>query len=79
MFIWLVRLTYPMAAQIHFMLLVSRQGKVRLTKWYDTLETKEKERTMREVSTMVLNRPARMSNFIEWADKKIVYKRYAAL
>ena len=50
-----------------------------MTKWYDTLETKEKERTMREVSTMVLNRPARMSNFIEWADKKIVYKRYAAL
>lgn len=62
-------------SQIHFLLLVSRQGKVRLTKWYDTIETKEKERIMREVSTLVLNRPPRMSNFLEWGEKKIVYKR----
>eukprot|EP00953_Heterococcus_sp_UTEX-ZZ885_P011924 6884-Heterococcus_DN1.PRE.1 len=28
---------------------------------------------------MVLARPPKMCNFIEWRDKKIVYKRYASL
>ena len=28
---------------------------------------------------MVLGRPPKMCNFIEWRDKKIVYKRYASL
>ena len=62
-------------AQIHFLFLVSRQGKVRLTKWYDTVETKQKDTIMREVSTLVLNRPPRMSNFLEWGEQKLVYKR----
>uniref|UniRef100_A0A7S2XUT6 AP complex subunit sigma n=1 Tax=Fibrocapsa japonica TaxID=94617 RepID=A0A7S2XUT6_9STRA len=64
---------------INFMLLISRQGKTRLTKWYDSYGTKEKARIMREITSMVLNRPPKMCNFIEWKDKKIVYKRYASL
>uniref|UniRef100_A0A7S1CCD6 AP complex subunit sigma n=1 Tax=Bicosoecida sp. CB-2014 TaxID=1486930 RepID=A0A7S1CCD6_9STRA len=64
---------------IHFLFLVSRQGKVRLTKWYDAIPTTEKTRTTREVSTLVLNRPPRNCNVIEWRDKKLVYKRYASL
>lgn len=62
-----------------FMLLVSRQGKVRLTKWYGTYPMKEKTRITREVSSLVLNRAARMCNFVEYKEAKIVYKRYASL
>lgn len=61
--------------QIHFLFLISRQGKVRLTKWYDALPAAEKTRVVREVSTLVLNRPPRNCNVIEWRDKKLVYKR----
>ena len=41
---------------IHFVLLISRQGKVRLTKWYSAYSAKEKARTVREVSSIVLAR-----------------------
>ena len=37
-------------AMINFMLLVSRQGKTRLTKWYESYSTKEKARIVREVT-----------------------------
>ena len=40
---------------------------------------KEKSRSIREVSSLVLGRPQKQCNFIEWRDKKIVYKRYASL
>lgn len=65
---------------INFLLLISRQGKTRLTKWYEPYgSSKEKSRVVREVTGMVLGRPPKMCNFIEWRDKKIVYKRYASL
>jgi len=64
---------------INFFLLISRQGKTRLTKWYHTVSQKEKGRILREVSSSVLGRPSRMCNFLEWRDQKIVYKRYASL
>ena len=65
---------------INFLLLVSRQGKTRLTKWYESYAAKEKARIVREITATVLARAPKMCNFIEWrADKKIVYKRYASL
>jgi AP-1 complex subunit sigma 1/2 len=61
-------------------LLVSRQGKVRLTKFYDQDPSKkEKQRLVREVTASVLGRSQKMCNFIEYKGKKIVYKRYASL
>lgn len=48
---------------------------MRLTKWYSPYSQKEKARIMREVTSMVLSRPPKMCNFIEWKEKKIVYKR----
>lgn len=65
--------------QIRFLLLISRQGKVRLTKWYSPYAQKDKARIMREVTSMVLSRPPKMCNFIEWKDQKIVYKRSDAV
>ena len=65
--------------QINFILLISRQGKTRLTKWYNQYTTKEKGRVVREVTAMVLGRPAKQCNFIEWREDKVVYKRLAPL
>jgi len=61
------------------MLLVSRQGKVRLTKFYRGYEKKERTRMLRDISSLVLSRAHKLCNFIEWRGKKIVYKRYASL
>ena len=60
---------------IHFVLLISRQGKVRLTKWYSPYSAKEKARAVREVSAVVLSRQQKQCNFLEYKDKKIIYKR----
>lgn len=62
---------------IHFVLLISRQGKVRLTKWYSPYSAKEKARAVREVSAVVLSRQQKQCNFLEYKDKKIIYKRRA--
>jgi AP-1 complex subunit sigma 1/2 len=64
---------------IEFILLISRQGKLRLSKWYTVRETKERSRIVREVSSLVLNRAPKMCNFLEYKDQKLVYKRYASL
>ncbi|CAF1952572.1 unnamed protein product [Brassica oleracea var. botrytis] len=65
--------------QIHFVLLVSRQGKVRLTKWYSPYTQKERSKVIRELSGVILNRGPKLCNFIEWRGYKVVYKRYASL
>ena len=62
-------------SQIRFLLLISRQGKTRLTKWYKPYTSKQKSKIVREVTNMVLARPQKLCNFLEWRDGKIVYKR----
>lgn len=65
---------------LQFLLLVSRQGKVRLAKWYVTLHPKEKSKIMRDCSNISLSRNTKLSNFIEYkSDTKLVCKRYASL
>jgi len=64
---------------IHFILLVSRQGKTRLSKWYSAFTAKEKARIIRESTNLVLARNAKLCNFVEWKKYKIVYRRYASL
>ena len=60
---------------INFLLLVSRQGKTRLTKWYESYAAKA--RIVREITATVLARAPKMCNFVEWRNKKIIYKRHA--
>jgi hypothetical protein len=66
-------------SQIRFVLLLSRQGKVRLAKWYTTLSQKERAKIMKEVTPIVLSRAPKLCNFVDWRDAKIVYRRYASL
>ncbi|XP_055849194.1 AP-1 complex subunit sigma-2 isoform X2 [Episyrphus balteatus] len=62
-----------------FMLLFSRQGKLRLQKWYGAYPDKTKKKITRELVTTILARKPKMCSFLEWKDCKIVYKRYASL
>ncbi|CAD5216071.1 unnamed protein product [Bursaphelenchus xylophilus] len=64
---------------MHFMLLFSRQGKLRLQKWYVAHNDKTKKKLTRELMGLVLARKAKMCSFLEYKDMKIVYKRYASL
>ncbi|XP_036392689.1 AP-1 complex subunit sigma-3a [Megalops cyprinoides] len=64
---------------MRFLLLFSRQGKLRLQKWFTPLGEREKKKIVRDMTMMVLPRPPRSCNFLLWRDLKIVYKRYASL
>eukprot|EP01114_Cavostelium_apophysatum_P001223 TRINITY_DN1103_c0_g1_i1.p1 TRINITY_DN1103_c0_g1~~TRINITY_DN1103_c0_g1_i1.p1 ORF type:complete len:153 (-),score=25.91 TRINITY_DN1103_c0_g1_i1:40-498(-) len=63
----------------HYIILLSRQGKTRLTKWYSPFTAKEKARILREVGNMVLARSPKLCNFLEWKEYKIISRRYASL
>ena len=64
---------------INFILLFSRQGKLRLQKWYEAKDSKEKKKVVRDLTSMILQRKPKMCNFIEYKDLCVVYKRYASL
>ncbi|KAF2862916.1 Adaptor protein complex sigma subunit [Piedraia hortae CBS 480.64] len=64
---------------IKYLVLLSRQGKVRLAKWFTTLSPKDKAKIIKDVSQLVLARRTRMCNFLEYKDTKVVYRRYASL
>lgn len=60
---------------MQFMLLFSRQGKLRLQKWYVAYTDKLKKKITRELITTILARKPKMCSFLEWKDVKVVYKR----
>jgi len=64
---------------IQFLLLFSRQGKLRLQKWFVAHQESAKKKVTRELINTILARKPKMSSFLEWQDLKIVYKRYASL
>ncbi|XP_048374189.1 AP-1 complex subunit sigma-1A isoform X2 [Sphaerodactylus townsendi] len=71
--------TAAVFAMMRFMLLFSRQGKLRLQKWYLATSDKDKKKMVRELMQVVLARKPKMCSFLEWRDLKVVYKRYASL
>eukprot|EP00919_Chromeraceae_sp_WS-2016_P037002 GHVR01088055.1.p1 GENE.GHVR01088055.1~~GHVR01088055.1.p1 ORF type:complete len:164 (+),score=26.89 GHVR01088055.1:46-537(+) len=64
---------------IHFLILVSRQGKTRLAKWFLSVPQKERHKTIKDVAHVVLSRPPKLCNVVEWREYKLIYKRYASL
>lgn len=66
---------------IHYILILNRQGKTRLSKWYDRTYTREQQhKSIGEIHRLVSSRDLKyQSNFIEYQEKKLVYRRYAGL
>ncbi|EAK89724.1 Aps1p/AP17 like clathrin adaptor protein, partial [Cryptosporidium parvum Iowa II] len=62
-----------------FFLLISRQGKTRLEKWYSSYQQSERKRFIKEVTQMIINRQGKLCNFIDWKGHTLVVKRYASL
>nr|CAG8594163.1 11570_t:CDS:2 [Entrophospora candida] len=65
---------------IRFILVQNRQGKTRLSKWYVPYEDEEKNKIKGEVHRLVAPRDQKhQSNFVEFQNYKIIYRRYAGL
>ncbi|WVR09066.1 AP-2 complex subunit sigma [Kwoniella sp. DSM 27419] len=65
---------------IKFILVQNRQGKTRLSKWYHPYDDDEKVRLRGEVHRLIAPRDQKyQSNFVEFRNDKIVYRRYAGL
>lgn len=60
---------------------MNRQGKTRLSRWYDKgLCRKEQHRSVGDIHRLVSSRDLKyQSNFIEYQEKKLIYRRYAGL
>ncbi|PRT54008.1 AP-2 complex subunit sigma [Wickerhamiella sorbophila] len=65
---------------IHFILIQNRQGKTRLSKWYDPFPDSERRKIKGEVHRLVGSRDYRFqSNFVDYREYRLVYRRYAGL
>ncbi|CAI5757125.1 unnamed protein product [Candida verbasci] len=66
---------------IHFLLVLNRQGKSRLVKWFDNSYTnQQKSQYISEIHRLISSRDSKnQSNFIEFQSNKLVYRRYAGL
>ena len=64
---------------IRFLLLQNRQGKTRTAKYYVPMDDDEKHQLEFEVHRLVVNRDPKFTNFAEFRNHKIIYRRYAGL
>lgn len=65
---------------LSFILVQNRQGKTRLAKWYAPYNDTEKIKLKEEVHRVVAPRDQKyLSNFVEFRNHKLVYRRYAGL
>ena len=64
---------------INIFFLINRQGKIRLTKFFDSFNLSERNKLLREIAVAVISRSSRNSNFYEFQNYKVIYKRYASL
>lgn len=64
---------------MQFLFLINRQGKTRLASFFAPVPQKERQKIIKEVAHLVLSRPAKLCNVVEWREEKLIYKRYASL
>jgi len=65
---------------IRFFLLQNKQGKTRLSKWYATPpDDPERVRMEAEINRVISLRTKNHTNFVEYQNIKIIYRRYAGL
>lgn len=65
---------------LQYLICMNRQGKVRLAKYYTELSNSEKHQVNIDIHRLISSREHRhLSNFVEFKDYKLVYKRYAGL
>lgn len=63
----------------NFIVLMSRQGKIRLAEFFTSYSERSKQKILRDIAADVLPRAPKMCNIIEKGDYKFVYRRYASL
>ena len=63
----------------NFIVLMSRQGKIRLSEFFSSYSESEKRRILRDIAGDVIPRAPKMCNIIEKGTYKFVYRRYASL
>ena len=64
---------------IQFLLLQNRQGKTRLSKYYKNFSDSEKTKMETEIHRTVTTRDPKFTNFVEYQNYKLIYRRYAGL
>lgn len=64
---------------IQFVLLQNRAGKTRLAKYYAPYADQEKHKIEYEVHRLVTGREQKYTNFVEYRQYKVIYRRYAGL
>jgi len=64
---------------IQYLLLQNRQGKTRLSKYYRPYTDAEKSKLEAEVHRLVTTRDPKFTNFVEYTQYKLIYRRYAGL
>lgn len=64
---------------IHYLLLISRQGKLRLAKWFIPLLSKAKAKIVKDLTQLTLSRQQRSSNFLEYKGEKVFHQNLISI
>ena len=64
---------------IQFLLLQNRQGKTRLSKYYKGFSDEERTKMETDIHRIVTTRDPKFTNFVEYSNYKLIYRRYAGL